>query len=37
MENKLRKLLTNFSFAPIREVYAGSLATHAVTLNSDAA
>jgi polysaccharide deacetylase family protein (PEP-CTERM system associated) len=37
MEGKLRKLLTNFSFAPIREVYAGSLDTHAVTLNSDAA
>jgi polysaccharide deacetylase family protein (PEP-CTERM system associated) len=37
MENKLRKLLTNFSFAPIREVYAGSLSVPAPTLKNDAA
>lgn len=37
MEGKLRKLLTNFSFAPIREVYAGSLSVPAPTLKSDAA
>ena len=37
MEKKLRKLLTNFSFAPIREVYAGSLSVPVTALRSDAA
>lgn len=37
MEGKLRRLLANFSFAPIREVYAASLSAPATTLKSDAA
>jgi polysaccharide deacetylase family protein (PEP-CTERM system associated) len=37
MEGKLRSLLANFSFAPIREVYAGSLNLPVTTLKSDAA
>ena len=37
MEKKLRKLLANFSFAPIREVYAGSLSVPVTALRSDAA
>jgi hypothetical protein len=37
MEGKLRRLLTNFSFAPIRQVYAGSLSVAPVSLKSDAA
>jgi len=37
MEEKLRRLLSNFSFGPIREVYAAGLETHAAALNSDAA
>jgi polysaccharide deacetylase family protein (PEP-CTERM system associated) len=37
MEGKLRSLLTNFSFAPIREVYATSLSVQATTLKIDAA
>ncbi len=37
MEGKLRSLLANFSFAPIREVYAESLSVYATTLKSDAA
>lgn len=37
MEGKLRSLLANFSFAPIREVYAARLSESASTLKSDAA
>ena len=37
MENKLRKLLANFSFAPRREVYADSFSLPPATLKSDAA
>jgi polysaccharide deacetylase family protein (PEP-CTERM system associated) len=37
MEGKLRRLLANFSFAPIREVYATSLSVPATTLKTDAA
>jgi polysaccharide deacetylase family protein (PEP-CTERM system associated) len=37
MESKLRKLLANFSFGPIREVYAGSLSLPMPTLQIDAA
>ena len=37
MEGKVRRLLSNFSFAPIREVYAARLNLPTATLDSDAA
>jgi len=37
MEKKIRKLLANFAFAPIREVYQGSLSVPRATLRNDAA
>jgi len=37
MEKKLRRLLSNFSFAPIREVYASSLELHAASVQTHAA
>ncbi len=37
MERKLRKLLANFSFAPIREVYQGSFSMPVNAVRSDAA
>ncbi len=37
METKVRKLLANFKFAPIREVYAAGLNVPDVILDSDAA
>ena len=37
LETRLRKLLSTFSFAPVREVYTLPLKVQAASVNSDAA